>query len=36
VSISPFEQVPLNELLAEMSPSNTEPNFCNHLTLNIL
>ena len=36
VSISPFEQVPLNELLAEISPSNTEPNFCNQLTLNIL
>jgi hypothetical protein len=36
VSISPFEQVPLSELLAEMSPSTTEPYFCNQLTLNIL
>jgi hypothetical protein len=36
VSISPFEQIPLNELLTEMSPSDTEPNLCNQLTLNIL
>jgi hypothetical protein len=36
VSISPFEQIPLNELLTKMSPSDTEPNLCNQLTLNIL
>jgi DDE family transposase/uncharacterized protein DUF4372 len=36
VSISPFEQVPLDELLAEMPPNNTQPYFSNQLTFNIL
>ena len=36
VSISPFEQIPLDELLAEMPTNNSQPYFCNQLTLNIL
>jgi len=35
VSISPFEQVPLAELLTEMKQDNTEPSPSNQLTLNI-
>jgi hypothetical protein len=35
VSISPFEQVPLAELLTEMNQDNAEPSPGNQLTLNI-
>ena len=35
VSISPFEQVPLAEVLAEMEPHHVQPSPSNQLTLNI-